>query len=120
MKVLLVETQKRVAVEDWMADEDGADTFLVSTGSGKSGCLLWAPVASLVQAGGGRVEAAALRAWLDAARGAPAARPRVRVSWTRRRFGGAVYRVKPGVLGSWRCCVAYDDGTIERLSLIHI
>ena len=114
MKVLLVETQKRVAVEDWMADEDGADTFLVSTGSGKSGGLLWAPVASLVQAGGGRVEAAALRAWLDAARGAPAARPRVRVSWTRRRFGGAVYRVKAGVLGSWRCCVAYDDGTIER------
>jgi len=40
MKVLLVETQKRVAVEDWMADEDGADTFLVSTGSGKSGGLL--------------------------------------------------------------------------------
>jgi hypothetical protein len=40
MKVLLVETQKWVAVEDWMADEDGADTFLVSTGSGKSGGLL--------------------------------------------------------------------------------
>ena len=78
-------------------------------------------MASLVQAGGGRVEAAALRAWLDAERGAPAARPRARVSWTRQRFGGAVYRVKAGVLGSWRCCVAYDDGTIEResSSIVH-
>ncbi|KAH8073362.1 hypothetical protein JL720_10954 [Aureococcus anophagefferens] len=32
----------------------------------------------------------------------------------RRAFAGAVYRVKAGAAGAWRCCVAYDDSTIER------
>jgi len=116
MKLVLAATKKRVCLEDWQAEADGSDAFLVSTGAGKSSSLFWTPHGSLAASDGSKVPAAeTLRAWLDAERGLPdASRPRVRVSWTSQRFGGYAYRVRGGAIGAWRCCVAYDDGTIER------
>ena len=101
----------------YLEDSRGDDEFLVSAGSGKNNYLFWTPLATLRALGAedAPLDGRVLRAWLDGERGAPVTPPaRAHVTWTSKRFGGAVYRVKAGAVGAWRCCVAYDDGTIER------